>query len=251
MPKIPQNVLSLFPEKVNLLIVDDDPVVLDAVTALFSSPLFNITTASTLKHAFSIINSSQKPWHCWILDIALEEETDGFKILETYQQFPFTVMLSGLRSMTTASLALQHGAMKVFDKNPASLDLLFDEVCKASALGYILDGKATQYLSNYILLKENSFANSDEWANCACITVRQLERICAMHSSMTPRYVLSLYYSLYFLLSAETDDEISAPDEEGEDSPIADGSDFYLSHMSFFEKHIEKYRESVFSKVSL
>ncbi len=240
MPKIPQHILSLFPEKVNLLIVDDDPVVLDAVTALFSSPLFNITTASTLKDAFSIINSSQKPWHCWILDIALEEETDGFKILEKYQDFPFTVMLSGLRSMTTASLALQHGAMKVFDKNPASLDLLFDEVCRAAALGFLLKGKDTQYLSTYLLLKENNFATSDEWANCACITVRQLERICAMHSPLTPRYVISLFYSLYFSLSAEIE-ENSSTDEESEDSLIADGSDFYLSHVDFFEKHIEKY----------
>ncbi len=225
MIQVDEYILKLFRSKINLLIVDDDPVVLDSIKFLFSSPLFNIMTGSDLKQALEIINSAQKPWHCWILDIALDEEDDGFKILRQYPQFPFSVMLSGLRSMTTATQAMQNGAMKVFDKDPHSISLLHDEVCKIASLGFVLNGKGTQYLKHYTLIKENIFATPKDWAVSACITVRQLERICSMHSPLTPKYVLSLFYTLYGILKGEYTDSA------------------FKNHFDFFEKHLEKYQK--------
>lgn len=218
-------ILEFFQNKINLLIVDDDLVVLDSIKFLFSSPLFNIMTGSDLKQAFEVINTAQDTWHCWILDIALDEEDDGFKILRQYPQFPFSVMLSGLRSMTTATQALQNGAMKVFDKDPQSITLLHDEVCKIAALGFILNGKGTQYLSHFSLLKDNTFSTPEAWAEAACITVRQLERICAMHSPFTPKYVVALFYTLYALLQGKIEEK------------------FHQNHVDFFRKHFERYQQ--------
>lgn len=233
MSQIDNTIFDFFNKKINILTVDDEPVILDAVTGIFSSPLFNIAIGSTVREAFRIISKSEDPWHCWILDINIEKEGDGFDILKKYPNFPFAIMLSGLRSMTIASDAMKYGAIGVFDKDPASLDLLHDGVCKVASLGFILGGKGGQYLEHFQLLMTNHIKNPEEWANLACISIRQLERVCTIHSSLTPRFIISLYYTLYFSL---TD---GSPHSEG---PVSD-SDFYNSHIHFFNKHYEKYQE--------
>ena len=235
MSQIQNNILDVFAKKINLLVIDDEPVILDAVTGIFSSPLFNIVTGSTIKEAFKIINEAQEPWHCWILDINIEKEGDGFDILKKHPNFPFAIMLSGLRSMTIASDAMKYGAIGVFDKDPASLDLLFDGVCKVASLGFVLGGNGGQYLQHFILLMTNHIKNPEEWARLACISVRQLERVCAIHSTLTPRFIISLYYTLYFSL---TDGSLSS------EEPICD-TDFHQSHLRFFNKHFEKYQEAL------
>ena len=233
MPKIDNTILDFFNKKINILAIDDERVILDAVTGIFSSPLFNIITGSTVKQAFKIINETKEPWHCWILDINIGREGDGFDILKKYPNFPFAVMLSGLRSMTIASDAMKYGAIGVFDKDPESLDLLFDGICKVASLGFILGGKGGQYLENFQLLMTNHIKNPEGWANLACISIRQLERICAIHSTLTPRFLISLYYTLY---SSLIDGSPASEESDG-------NSDFFQSHIQFFNKHFDKYQE--------
>lgn len=232
--------LDAFKNKINVLIIDDDPIVLDAIADMFSSPLFSVTSGSTCAQAFEKINTAPSRFHCWILDIALEEEKDGFTILKKHPHFPYIIMLSGLHSMTVATEALTLGAMKVYDKNPSSLDALFEDVCKIAALGFLLQGKYTDYLTHFLCMFTNLFTSHNEWAEKACISVLQLERICSSHTNITARLVLPFYYTLYALLNDDLCFELEGHSDQSH-RPDLGRYDFYLSHMRFVENHFDKY----------
>lgn len=242
MMHINSNLYSLFKERIHLLIIDDDPVVIDILTSLFSSSLFNISSGSSVEEAFRIIDTANHPWHCWILDIAMTEARDGLKILKKYRTFPFTIMLSGLGSMNAASEAIENGAMKVFDKDPDSLGILYDTVCRIASLGFILNGKGGQYLSFFVSLMNNCIENLNDWAASTFKTARHIDRICEKHTNITPRYIISLYYTLYYILlndasffseSQNSHDSISTPNKKS----------FLPSHVKFFERNYKKYEK--------
>ncbi|MBN1757669.1 MAG: response regulator [Chitinispirillaceae bacterium] len=193
---------------INLLVVDDYPSMRSAIVELFSSPLFNICTASSAEEA-RICIAQKKIWHSWVLDISLEEKYSGINLLAEYPQYPFAVILSGLRSMRVASRAMELGAFKVYDKDPQLLPVLHSDVCKLAALSFILNGAGTKYLPLFSLLSQGTIDSADTWASNACITVRQLERICSIHSHLTPRFIIPLYYTLNLLLQIDKSHEIS------------------------------------------
>jgi DNA-binding NarL/FixJ family response regulator len=186
--------------KIRLLIVDDQEIVCQSIRRLFSSPLFSIQTAESLERAKELIRRSSEPWHCWIVDVALEHKNAGLLLLSEHREFPFAVMLSGLGSMSMASQAMQAGAIAVFDKDPHSMQSLYELVCSVSALGFLLKGKTTKYLATFQLLDQHPIDTPDAWAQHACISVRQLERICALHSPLTPRLFRPLFYALRYVL---------------------------------------------------
>jgi ActR/RegA family two-component response regulator len=192
---------SLF--KVNLLIVDDDQLILKALTARFDSPLFQITTAENYNDACLKIAQPGTHWHCWILDIDLGDEHNGFDIVKLFPDFHFVIVLSGLRSMHLASEAIARGAMYVFDKNPDLFERLHDAVCKVAALGYLLHGNSSHAMNHFLLLERSVMTSIDEWAAKACVDVRHLQRICEARTGAGARNALSMYYGLYSLLRGE------------------------------------------------
>jgi CheY-like chemotaxis protein len=200
MPDEATPVLSQFNFKVNLLIVDDDRYILKSLERNFASPLFKITCINSFSNAATAIQSSSTRWHCWILDIDLGENRSGLELMKTMPHFPFVVILSGLQSMSIAADAVKLGALAVFDKDPDTLERLYNETCKIAALGYLLGGKQTQYLPVYRLLANSIITSIEEWADKACVSQRQLHRITEMHPVDTPKASLSLYYGLYYVL---------------------------------------------------
>ena len=192
--------LNHFRGKINLLVVDDDLHILNSLERTFDSPAFNITTIDSYSEAIKITQSRNCSWHCWILDIDLGENRTGIEIMNANTRFPFVIILSGLQSMRVAAEAVNCGAMAVFDKNPVFFRQLYTETCEIAALGYVLGGKQTQYLSLYRLLCKSFIKTPEEWACKACISLRQLHRICEIHSIPTPRATLAQYYSIYTLL---------------------------------------------------
>jgi DNA-binding NarL/FixJ family response regulator len=228
--------------RVHLLIIDDDSQVRDMLTGMFSSSsLVSITSGASCRQAFELITNAQHPWHCWILDIALDEEKDGLTILKRYPRFPFTIMLSGLRSMTTATEALKLGAMKVYDKDPSSLDELYESVCKIAAMGFVLNGKNTQYLSQFSFLLEKPLKTAEQWAETACISPRQFDRICTSHTSLTARLLLPFYYTLYVLLNNEIRGMVISEPAHN-DANAQNLHDCYSEHVQFVADHLEKYQ---------
>ncbi len=227
--------------RINLLIIDDDPLVLQMITDMFSSSIFSVTAGASCKQAYELIAAAQHPWHCWILDIALDEKKDGLNILKRYPRFPFTIMLSGLRSMTVGTEALKLGAMKVYDKDPSLFDALYDDVCKTAALSFLLHGKNTQYLPLFSRLFEKPLKNHDEWAESACISPRQLDRICTTHTSLTPRLLLPFYYTIYLLLNKEILDKVLAQ-QINDNSISTELRTCFRDHVKFVAEHINKYQ---------
>ena len=195
-----QDGIELFKKKVNLLIVDDDRNVIDSLVGVFASPLFNIKTVTALGEAYNVIGASPDQWHCWIVDIDLGQGNSGLELLKRYPQFPFSVMLSGLRSMSLAADAVKLGARCVMDKDASLLDRFYDEVCKTASLGYVLKGKPTPNLDLFLLLQDPEVATIEQWAEKASIELRQLQRMCEIHSSLTPHLALALYRTVYYLL---------------------------------------------------
>ena len=191
---------QLLEGKVNLLLVDDDRHILKALQRNFTSPAFSITAADTFDAAIRAAGRGTPAWHCWVLDVDLGGGKTGIGIMNAVPNFSFVIILSGLQSMRVAADAVQQGALRVFDKDPASFDQLYAETCKTAALGYVLGGKHTQYLPAYRLLCSSVITSVDEWADKACLSLRQLHRICDGHPIDNPRSTLTTYYGLYLLL---------------------------------------------------
>lgn len=217
---------SLFANKINILVVDDDQSQLFVHKEMLNGPLSNVRTCSSLQEAQQYIREASFAWHCWVLDIDLGSGKSGLELLDSRANFPFVIVLSGLRSMKIGSDALRRGAMSVFDKGSLDVNGLYGEICRIAALGYLLEGKGTQYLSTFSILKDFGITDIEAWANKACITIRQLQRICAMHSSLTPKNAIILYNSLFYLLIRG----INLPDETERIQLLGNRSEeFYLS----------------------
>ena len=189
-----------FAGKIRLLMVEDNLNVMQSMVDMFSSPLFAITTVDSVAAAYKTIAAATHPWHCWLCDIALETETAGLDLVRDAKGFPFIIMLSGLKSMSLASQAVELGAFKVFDKNPANLLDVYTTVCKVAVLGFLLQGKNTKNMPAFTVLLKKTITDTAEWANAAVITGRHLQRVCSADAIAVPRYAISLFYAVYYLL---------------------------------------------------
>jgi ActR/RegA family two-component response regulator len=187
-------------KKINLLLVDDDRYLLRSLSDLFSSPAFNVVSVLTLEQARAAQSQVKGGWHCWVLDIDLGMGKSGLELIKENPGYPFVLVLSGLRSMNAATHALASGALKAFDKDPQSLDVLFAEVCEVAALGFILRGKQTKNLPVFMLLRVPSVRTVNDWAEKAHITMRQLARICEGHQGIHARQFIALYNTCRHLL---------------------------------------------------
>ncbi len=199
-----EKALTVFDKKINLLIVDDDDLLLDSLTATFVSPLFKISTASTFVAAIDLIGRNPDSWHCWIIDIDLGHGQCGLDLLSRYSGFKFAIVLSGLHRMAVAAESIQLGAYMAFDKEPASIEQLHNEVCKIASLGFLLNGKCDHF-DIFQLLLDDTVMTIEEWAYRGCIELRKLHRICDLYPPITPNFGIALYRAIYYLLRNPAD----------------------------------------------
>jgi ActR/RegA family two-component response regulator len=232
-----QNGIEIFKKHVNLLIVDDEANLRDALLDVFVSPLFNITTASTLSESATAIGKVTVPWHCWIVDIDLGHGQCGLDLLSNHPNFPYVVVLSGLHRMALAAEAIRLGARIALDKDPSSIDRLHDEVCKTAALGFLLKGKPCADMELFQLLQDPSIMSIEEWANRACITLRKLHRIFDRYAPLTPHFALALYRTVYYLL--QNPDPVSGATKALVESPSGYGSwiEYTVKKYSALQEH--------------
>lgn len=224
--------------KINLLIIDDDKFIIDSMSELFSSELFNITCCSNFSHANELMSNKKRCWHTWLVDLAIEHEGDGIELLSKWNYFPYSIVLSGLGSMGMAVKAMQAGALGVFDKNPATLEQLHRTVCATASLGFLLQGKQTQYMPVFSLLINQNIDSTETWANSACITNRQLERICKLHTQLTPRFFRPVYYALWYTLM----NGLSIESHPRHQSAHPFAFESTMSAIEFFEKNVIEIR---------
>jgi len=224
--------ITLFRNKVKLLVIDDDSHARASLTDLFSSPLFSVSTTASLDEAYTIVGTTPENWHCWIVDIDLAKGQSGLQLLKRYPNYSFAVVLSGLRSMVLAGDAIKLGARSVVDKAPTHIDRLVNDVCKTAALGYVLGGKPTPQLDIFLSLQDDSVTSIEIWAERLNIPVRQLYRICEIYPPLTPHYALALYRSIYCLLQVNPGEL----DDMGENSglrPDLSPQELYYSSIEY------------------
>lgn len=195
-----QKGLRLFEKRIGLLIVDDHEILRVSLADIFSSPLFDVTTAATVNQACDVIDQRPVPWHCWVVDIDLGRGQSGLDLLTRYPNFQFAIVLSGLQRMSLAAEAIRLGARMAIDKDPSSVDRLHDAVCKTAALGFLFNGKKCDHIDLFQLLQDDEITTIEEWARCGCIELRKLHRICDCYPPITPKLGLALYRAVYYLL---------------------------------------------------
>lgn len=196
----------LLRERINLLIVEDNEMMANSLLNLFSSPIFKPVIATSTIEAKNLLQ--QRSWHCWILDVALEEKESGLQLISENPNYPYIIVLSGIKSMNIASKAMRLGAFKVYDKKPSMLKDLYEDVCTLSSLSFLLNCKGTKYFSLFLILSQMIIKTAEEWANQAYITVRQLERICVSNSNIKPKDVLPLFYTFKIILMLDSTNSI-------------------------------------------
>lgn len=199
-PSIPA-LVDLFRKKINLLILDDDEIIRESVVQMFSSPLFNTVSAGSLDQALTTIGSTLNGWHCLIVDLDLGDVASGLTLFRKFPGYPFSIVLSGLRSMTMATEAMHLGACAIVDKDPSVLEQLYSQVLKTTALGFLLNGRSSPDLDTFRFLLDPAVDSVDAWADRSGVTTRKLYRICETYPPLTPHYAIALYRSIYFLLS--------------------------------------------------
>jgi ActR/RegA family two-component response regulator len=200
MTDITKDISVSYGKSVNILLVDDDSSMVYVLGSMLSSPFVNLSTCATFPEALAAAGMHEKMWHCWVLDVDLGEGHTSVELMQHHPNYPFVIIISGLKSMSIAAEAVCAGAIGIFDKSPQMFDGLIDAVCKTAALGFVLGGKATKYLPVFKLLTQDIIFTPKQWAEHAAITLRQMQRICELHPFPTPKHTISLYYGLYYLL---------------------------------------------------
>jgi hypothetical protein len=234
---------TLLTNRINLLLVDDDYPILHSLCGLFSSssPLFCVTTASSFEEAERAIKCQKGNWHAWVIDIDLGTKRSGFDILKTNPNFPFTAVLSGLHSMSLGSEASKCGAMWVFDKGAGFFEKMYGDLCDIAALGFILRGRSTKYLPIFSILQDISIRTSQEWADRAHVTFRQLARVCENQGKLHSRHYIAFYNVCRYLLTEhQPRKHCLASDRIDNDCEkfISDCIDYALRHTREIEKLI-------------
>jgi CheY-like chemotaxis protein len=198
-PSIPA-LIELFRKKINFLVLDDDEIIRESVVRMFSSPLFNTVSAGSLDQALTIIGSTLTGWHCLIVDLDLGDVASGLTLFRKFPGYPFSIVLSGLRSMTLATEAMHLGACAIVDKDPSVLEQLYSQVLKTAALGFLLNGRSSPDLDTFRFLQDPAVDSVEAWADRSGVTTRKLYRICETYPPLTPHYALALYRTIYYML---------------------------------------------------
>lgn len=235
-----KSIVEKLEHKINLLLIDDDEELIDSMIDLIESPLYSIHTAGNTVQAMEKINKKNQTWHCWVLDIAMEEEDSGLKILQKTQHFPYVLVLSGLGSMNTASRAAKLGAAKICDKDPSLLQQLVKDLAHISSLGTLLRGQPTKYFSTFNLLATHQIRSPEEWAAKANITLRQLRRICHMHVPLSPGTIIPFFYCVRFLLE-RSDEQIDTFFSDEQNEKDGQDAEFIKSNFTLMEKYFANY----------
>jgi ActR/RegA family two-component response regulator len=224
--------VTMFSRQVNVLVIDDDAQIgLMLQKDVFCSSLFNLKHVKSIREAVRELSDAKIKWHCWIVDINLKEKDDGSTLLDLYPQFDYAIVFSGVSTLETATRVLQKGAIAAFSKDPAFLynsDAFYNEVCKVSALSFILNGAPNKHLSVFRPLLSNVLTTVDDWALAANISQRQLQRVCELYVPFAPRMLLPFYHTLYFLLRESVFTEnFDSPTTE--DTRISNANDYYIT----------------------
>ena len=208
---------------IKVLIVDDFDLLLTAVAGLFNSPFFEVTAVDSFEGAKRVIEQKgSQYWNAAILDMDLGEGPSGLDLMPLLKNVPVCV-LSGLQSMSVAAEAMKRGAVAVFDKSPTAFLPLYEETCCAASLADVMGTQQTQYKHIFHLITQTTTKSIDDWASAACLSTRQLHRVCDLHPWQDPKLTLALFYTISVCLWKD-----AKPTREGFPRPLTIDDELFI-----------------------
>jgi DNA-binding response OmpR family regulator len=111
-----------------LLFVDDEPNILQTLSAILRQKGFDVTTASSVPAALKLINSEE--FEILISDLNIGEPGDGFTVVSAMRRLQpqaSTFILTGFPDFESALLAIRNQVDDYFTK-PANINLLVERI---------------------------------------------------------------------------------------------------------------------------
>jgi CheY-like chemotaxis protein len=188
---------------IRVLVIEDDKRFHETIDALLESPLFSLTKVTTCLEALDTIGSKPQQWCCWMVDIELPDGS-GINLMRKHGEFPFKVVLSGLRSMETAATAIQEGkALVVLDKTTRHLATIgYRLISGIATIGYLMDGICPDNAGLFAALATKEITSVQQWLNETSIARRRLEQICGQFAHLSPMHVITAFYGLQCVFAA-------------------------------------------------
>lgn len=118
-------------EAVKILVVDDEPSVLESFQMILKIRDYDVTTAQSVEDATT--KAGQGPFDVAFVDLRLnghEEGLDILKLLKTKKPSPEVVIVTAFASERTQANAIELGAMEYISK-PFLMEEIYDLVNRA------------------------------------------------------------------------------------------------------------------------
>jgi len=193
------SIRTVFSQRLNLLFIEDNRHICQLLCKdFFRSPVFNKKEVYTFDTAKKTI-SGPLPFHCWILDLTLQDHNDGLELFALKPNFPYCIVVSGAESMSDATKALKTGAYSVHDKKVVFFSdphQFIEEVCSLSILSFLLKARKPQKFELFQLLIRGFIETPERWSYSCWINGRTFRRLCEEDSSLTPRQFLFFFHAL-------------------------------------------------------
>ena len=190
---------KVFSQRINILIIEDNQHICHLLREdFFRSPLFNKKEVNTFDGAKKAIFGSLS-FHCWVLDLTLEDHNDGLELCKLKPNFPYCIVVSGAESMSDATEALKNGAYGVHDKKVVFFSgphQFIEEVCSLAVLSFMLKARKPKKFEIFQLLVRGFIDTPEKWSYSCWINARTFRRLCEEESSLTARQFLALFHAL-------------------------------------------------------
>lgn len=192
---------SVLFEKINILVVDDNPAFCELVKASISSQLCNVVTAPSYEEGMNRFLYSGHLWHCIVLDHDLGGPKNGLDFLkEAGNRLPPTLFASAYGTMQIAQNALDSGALFTATKLSDFQNELCPAICRTAAFGYLTKGLKCEPLPIFRPLMDGSFRRPEEWAKQVKMSCRNLQRICLSVTGCAPLEAMHRFNATFIAL---------------------------------------------------
>jgi hypothetical protein len=195
----------IFTKHINILCIEDNPQICSILCDFFRSPILNKKSVHTFDSARSAI-LSKTYYHFWILDLTLKRPNDGMDLLKLKQGFPFCIVVSGAKSMSTATDAIKAGAYGAYDKNEIFLSNphnFIREVCALSTLSLLMNAIVRERFDMFDLLIKKFIQTPEEWSHQYCRNERTIRDMCEEYSGLTAKQFLIFFHAINSILLSD------------------------------------------------
>jgi len=190
-------------KKLNILVVDDEPYILDIFQEYLNSyPLYSVTIASSVEIAENHILEKGKRWHACLLDLGMASpDFDEFYLLKKYGiKIPF-IIVSGAHSIAKGLKAKSLGAFEAIDKPFSIENLYLINIINSAVIGgiFLYDSKngRNEIVDKAIqILFSSNVSSIAEWSFKSCISESNHRKIWNEIYGISPKKMFCIYRML-------------------------------------------------------